>query len=547
MASIALLLAVSPLVGLWGSERVFPQVHGELIVDGASARIAGFTVPVHTEGATLRFELPGGRGEFRGQRSKGGTIRGHFVQPMLLSFGSRFATPVALLPAGNGVLRGAVAPLEDRFELYLEVREEAGKLTAVLRNPDFNFGRGRPLRVEQDGAAVRFSDAAGAVRKAALEGERLILEEDVLDRGGGSVVLTRRSRDDAPGFYARTPAAPYVFRLPAPGGDGWTTAAPAQAGLDPARLQALVQRILDAAPEAPPWVQGVLVARHRKLVLEEYFYGFSSDRLHDLRSAGKTFTTTLLGAAIDHGAPIDLHASALSFFSRPEPGPKRAITVEHLLTMSTGLACDDDDESSPGNEDTMQQQTAQPDWYAYTLDLPLLHAPGTFAAYCSATMNLAGGVVRRATGRWLPDLFAELIAGPLQIERYALNLAPDGDQYMAGGIRLRPRDFIKLGQAFLDGGTWNGRRLVGAAWVERATSPHAVLNNGNTDGYNWWIKEIGGVHTFAAGGAGGQFVYVAPKLDLVVAFTGGTYGNFRLAQKFAEELLTSYVFPAAKP
>ena len=117
-------------------------------------------------------------------------------------------------------------------------------------------------------------------------------------------------------------------------------------------------------------------------------------------------------------------------------------------------------------------------------------------------------------------------------------------------MRLRPRDFLKLGQLFLDGGIRKGRRVVSEKWVAQATAPQTKLNNGNTDGYNWWIKDLRAgdrtVHTYSAGGNGGQFVVVAPQLDLVVAFTGGTYGNFLLAQRFAEELLTTYVFPAAR-
>ena len=192
----------------------------------------------------------------------------------------------------------------------------------------------------------------------------------------------------------------------------------------------------------------------------------------------------------------------------------------------------------------MQEQA---DWYRYTLELPLLHAPGSYAAYCSATVNLLGGVVRHATGEWLVDLFARDIARPLQFGPYAVNLGHNGDMYFAGGLRLRPRDFLKLGETFLRGGVWNGRRVVPRAWVAAATRPRAKLNNGNTDGYNWWIQEIGGAATYAAGGNGGQFVYVIPDRDLVVAFTGGGYGQFRLMQGLAEELLREYVLPAAAP
>ncbi len=82
------------------------------------------------------------------------------------------------------------------------------------------------------------------------------------------------------------------------------------------------------------------------------------------------------------------------------------MTVEHLMTMTSGFACDEnEDENAPGNEDKMQSQTAQPDWYKFILDLPLAAAPGEKFAYCSGGVNLIGGIVRNATRAWLPDFF----------------------------------------------------------------------------------------------------------------------------------------------
>src|SRR5512140_3329643 len=105
-----------------------------------------------------------------------------------------------------------------------------------------------------------------------------------------------------------------------------------------------------------------------------------------------------------------------------------------------GLACDDNDDASPGNEGAMQSQSAQPDWYRYTLDLPLANAPGEHYAYCSAGTNLAGGVLAQVSGAWLPALFDTLVAQPLKLGRYYVNLMPTGQAYSGGGMHLRPRD-----------------------------------------------------------------------------------------------------------
>ncbi len=122
---------------------------------------------------------------------------------------------------------------------------------------------------------------------------------------------------------------------------------------------------------------------------------------------------------------------------------------------------------------------------------------------------------------------------------------------MGGGLYLRPRDFIKLGQLFLQGGVWRGRRVISKDWVEQATVHHTRLNNGNSDGYNWWLREMRvgeqSYRTYGAGGNGGQTVTVIPELDLVVMFTGGNYGDRRTWNKFAQELLPQYILAAASP
>ncbi len=370
--------------------------------------------------------------------------------------------------------------------------------------------------------------------------------------------FTKRDPEQALGFAMRVPMERYRYHRPMDDDDGWGTASLSEVGLDEARVSALVQHILDGESRKAggPRIQGLLIARRGKLVLEEYFDGFSRERPHDLRSAGKTFSTSLVGAAIAHGARLSVktpvYAAFANYRSFANPDPrKQQMTVEHLLTMSSGLACDDDDESSPGNEDTMHSQTAQPDWYKYALDLPLQHPPGEFAAYCTATINLLGGVLRNATGSWLPDLLRQYITEPLDFRRYHANLTPTGEGYLGGGLYLRPRDFIKLGQLFLQGGVWRGRRVVSKDWAERATVQHTRLNNGNSDGYNWWLREMRvGEHsyrTYGAGGNGGQTVTVIPELDLLVMFTAGNYGDGRTWSKIVPELLPQYILAATNP
>src|SRR4029077_9604404 len=97
-----------------------------------------------------------------------------------------------------------------------------------------------------------------------------------------------------------------------------------------------------------------------------------------------------------------------------EPG-RRAMTLEHLLTMSSGFDCDDNDEKTPGYEDNMWEQEAQSDFFKWALALPMSHAPGEYPVYCSTNANLAGGMVARAAGQSVQTMFRKLLRDPLQL------------------------------------------------------------------------------------------------------------------------------------
>ena len=160
--------------------------------------------------------------------------------------------------------------------------------------------------------------------------------------------------------------------------DGWRTGTLDEVGLSRGGLEAFLQTLLDMPIESvhTPQVEGVLIARHGKLVLEEYFHGESRDRLHDTRSAAKSLTATIAGAAIAAGAPLALTTpvyAAMNGGQTPaglEPR-KRAMTLEHLLMMRSGFFCDDGNPDAPGNEEVISEQTAEPDYYRYSLNVPM--------------------------------------------------------------------------------------------------------------------------------------------------------------------------------
>jgi len=207
---------------------------------------------------------------------------------------------------------------------------------------------------------------------------------------------------------------------------------------------------------------------------------------------------------------------------------KRAMTLEHLLTMSSGYYCDDTDDAAPGNEDTMTEQTKEPDYYRYTLRVPLVTAPGINAVYCSASPNLALGMLGRSTGEAPQITFDRLVGEPLQVERYAWILDPLNRPYGGGSVQLLARDFLKLGQLMLNDGSWAGRRILDRDFASAATAPQYHLRN-LLYGYLWWIEDLPykerTMRSYSARGAGGNVVTVVPALDLVVATMAGNYSS----------------------
>jgi CubicO group peptidase (beta-lactamase class C family) len=164
---------------------------------------------------------------------------------------------------------------------------------------------------------------------------------------------------------------------------------------------------------------------------------------------------------------------------------KQAMTLEHLLTMSSGYFCDDTNPEAPGNEEVMLDQNDEPDYYRFTLKVPMESEPGEKAVYCSINPNLALGAVGRAAGESPMDTFDRLLGIPMKINRYGWPLDPAGHPYGGGGVQLLPRDFMKFGQLMLDGGMWQGQRLLDRDFVARASAPLYHLR-GITYGYLWW-------------------------------------------------------------
>jgi CubicO group peptidase (beta-lactamase class C family) len=523
------------------------------------AEIAGRRADVHLAGDTLSFELPDGRGGFRGHFApRRQSIFGHWIQH------ERYASPVTLTRMGKTERwRGEIDPLADELTMYLKVEPRTdGSMRAFLKNPERNAGYFmRVATLERDGKTVRLLSAPRGGRPAQVLTEGVFADEVLsIPLRGGTYDFRRVGPGAASDFYPRSRpglGSAYRYQEPPSLDDGWPVATPEEVGLSRDTLERFVRMIIETPIDSLscPEIHGVLIARHGKFVFEEYFHGENRDKPHDTRSAAKSLTSVLLGAAMHARVPLStesriyqvMHGGAFPEGLDPR---KQKLALGHLLTMSSGLDADDGDENSLGNEDRVQDGD-NPDWWKLTLDLEMVRAPGEKAVYASMQANLIGAVMRMASGRPLTELFHDLVAQPLQMRRYWLNLQPLGEPYMGGGVRLLPRDFIKLGQLMLNGGTWNGRRVVSTEWAKKSTSPLVPMGKTSQYGYLWWIYEYPfegkTIQAFYAGGNGGQVVMGIPDLDLVFAIYGGNYSDpimFQVQRKLVPEYVLAAVLPA---
>lgn len=309
--------------------------------------------------------------------------------------------------------------------------------------------------------------------------------------------------------------------------DRWTLVAPASVGMDAAALAQV-----PASLGAGSGISALLVMRHGQPVLEQYWNGFDKDTLHDLRSATKSITSLLVGIAIDQRALGGVDDTIARWLAADYPGaPVLAdgLVLEDLLTMRSGLACNDWNVDSPGQEENMY---AHQDWVAFWLSLPLKVKPGSVPSYCTGNPVALGRILANATQQDVPAFAQARLLGPLGITSAVWNTYDDGRRTDTGGhMHMRPRDMARIGQLALQRGQWNGTQLVSAAWIDASTSKHTQFDSGPTDGYGylWWHGVLGSqgrqVPFFFANGAGGQFIFVVPQLDLVVVFTGENYGS----------------------
>ena len=371
-------------------------------------------------------------------------------------------------------------------------------------------------------------------------------------------------------FATPVSAQEYAYAVPADAGDGLTTASLADKGLETESFVRLMNRPLEIDRHL---IHSILVVKDGALVFEAYFEGgdvdlfdenllrtgelelvqqeFTRDDLHYTASVSKSVTSLAFGIALDQGYVPGVDTPIFSFFpeyDRFRTAEKDSITIRHLLTMTAGLAFDEDSYPIADPRNDAYQLFMNDDPIGFVFGKEVIDTPGSTYRYSSGTTLLLGELISRTTGQSLPSFVEEHLFGPLEIFEYSW--APckgDADVYhAAGGLYIRPRDMAKIGQLVLQDGVWNGRRVLSTDWVRQSTSNAVAVPFGGTShayGYHWKLGRFGGLDAFYAAGWGGQYIVVLPDADMVFVQTAGGYTGERIPLTF-DDILSDYVIPA---
>jgi CubicO group peptidase (beta-lactamase class C family) len=333
---------------------------------------------------------------------------------------------------------------------------------------------------------------------------------------------------------------------PIQAGSGWQISEDAY---DKERIKELNRKIAENLYKE---IKSIVVIKNGKLLIEEYFNGADRNTLHDTRSVGKSFASTMMGIAIDDGHIKSENQTLKDFydlrnFANNSP-KKESVTIKSLLTMSSGFDADDDDENSPGNEEKMYPTA---DWVKFTLDLPMDDKTGLGEKwrYFTAGVVVLGDIINKSVPGGLGRYADEKLFKPLGIKKYEWPQTPQKVPNTAGGLRLSALDFAKYGQLYRNGGEWHGKQVIARSWVEKSFTKQVKRGSGDDEyyGYLFWYGAFnikGKQHeVFLATGNGGNKIFVFKDQPLVIVITATAYGKWYMHWQ-ANSMMERYILPA---
>jgi CubicO group peptidase (beta-lactamase class C family) len=266
-------------------------------------------------------------------------------------------------------------------------------------------------------------------------------------------------------------------------------------------------------------LHSLLVLRNGELVFEKYWPPYERDRKHALNSCTKAVVSALIGIASDEGW-LRENDTVLQYFLKETPAnlddAKRAITIQHLLTMSSGISW-----PQSGRDNVSDQMGRSPDWVKFILDRPMAAAPGTVTNYSNGDSHLLSAIIGKVTDSTALEFARKRLFGPLGISDVHWASDPQGRSIGSATLQMRPMDMVKLGRLYLARGAWNGRRILSENWVQKSLVAHTQMPTAGgaaNYGYYWWLypeREL-----FEAWGGAGQRIGVFPAPGVVVVMTG---------------------------
>ena len=300
-----------------------------------------------------------------------------------------------------------------------------------------------------------------------------------------------------------------------------------------------------------PNTHSVLISKNGKILYETYFNGYNSQIPHDMRSASKSISSAIVGIAKDKSLFNNVGQSIFDFLPKEyqiyKDSLKSKIDIKSLLTMSSGLDAVDFGikRKSLASEDNYQPTQ---DWTKTILQAPMINEPNTQGNYGSANPYLLGVAMDTVVSEPMELFMDKNLFQKLGISNYVIQTDMTGRPYFGGGMYLTPRDMIKFGELYLNKGESNGKQILSGKWIKNSFKNYRALENTvdkNGYGYLWWHYKYlfngTSVQTNEARGAGGQYIFVLPKLDMVVVITSGNYRNGKTQQP--ELILEKYILP----
>ena len=317
-------------------------------------------------------------------------------------------------------------------------------------------------------------------------------------------------------------------------GATWRTASPGEVAVDARAISGLVAQLRAGSLGAE---HAIVIVRKGYVIADEYFAGWTADSIHTEQSVTKSVTSLVTGIAIARGHLRGVDQPLVDLLARYAPianldDRKRALAVRDVLTMRTGLDWNED--SYPGSP-LEQLNTLQSDWLRFVIDWPMREQPGTRWQYNSGGVIALGGAIGIAAGMNTADYARAWLLRPIGItgDKWYRGF-PDLLPHTGGGLVMSTRDLARVGYLVLRRGRWNATQVVPSEWIAESTRPRVTPTyrlGGRTSsyGYLWWLYTLDGGPpdtsttdlVIAASGAMGQWLFVVPKYDLVVAINAG--------------------------